>query len=81
MLETWPDERPEQLLGSAYALGADSEQLTQTYEHEITTLVSIDERFVRGDKIEETSWRDFLAQKPWVALFPRRNGRIDILFI
>lgn len=56
----------EQLLGSAYALGADSEQLTKTYEHEIGSLVPIDERFSRGNKIDPASWRDFLGQKPWV---------------
>lgn len=56
----------EQLLGSAYALGADSKQLTKTYDHEIGSLVPIDERFSRGNKIDRASWRNFLGQKPWV---------------
>lgn len=52
-----------QLLGSAYALGADGQQLTETYEHDVKSLVNIDETFVRGDKISEQNWRQFLMDK------------------
>jgi len=55
-----------QLLGSAYGLGADSNQLTATYEHAIDTLVNIDGTFVRGDKITKQDWRQFLQDKKCV---------------
>ncbi|EXJ66450.1 uncharacterized protein A1O5_10602 [Cladophialophora psammophila CBS 110553] len=69
------------LLGSAYGLGADSEQLTKTYEHDIQTLVRIDETFVRGDKITKENWRQFLGNKEYTVAYVdffddevRKNG-------
>jgi hypothetical protein len=53
----------DQLLGSAYALGADNDQLTRTYDHEITQLVPIARGFIRGDVISKNNWRAFLTQK------------------
>lgn len=57
-----------QLLGSAYGLGADSKQLTESYEHEVTTLIPLDEGdgFIHGDKISKENWREHLQQKPFV---------------
>lgn len=55
-----------QLLGSAYGLGASSEQLTKTYEHDIQSLVQIDETFTRGDNITKENWRQFLREKSFV---------------
>lgn len=55
-----------QLLGSAYALGADSDQLKRSYEHEITQLVPIARGFIRGDVISKENWRDFLNRKEFV---------------
>ncbi|GAB1205161.1 hypothetical protein APSETT445_003831 [Aspergillus pseudonomiae] len=57
------------LLGSAYALGADSEQLDRSYEHEITQLVPIARGFVRGDAISKENWRDFLNRKEYTVAF------------
>lgn len=71
-----------QILGSAYALGASSEQLKVTYEHEVTTLVNIDDTFVRGDKITKENWRDFINQKPFVRRsLARRNALSDGFWI
>lgn len=55
-----------QFLGSAYALGASSDQLKRSYEHEITQLVPIARGFIRGDAISKNNWRDFLGQKQYV---------------
>ena len=55
-----------QLLGSAYALGADSEQLNRSFEHEITQLVPIARGFIRGDAISKDNWREFLNRKEFV---------------
>ena len=52
-----------QLLGSAYALGANSDQLKRSYEHEITQLVPIARGFTRGDAISKDNWRSFLGHK------------------
>ncbi|KIW30993.1 uncharacterized protein PV07_02678 [Cladophialophora immunda] len=57
------------LLGSAYVLGADGEQLTKTYEHDIKSLVRIDETFVRGDKITRGNWRQFLGNKEYTVAY------------
>ncbi|KAK5082213.1 hypothetical protein LTR05_007357 [Lithohypha guttulata] len=57
------------LLGSAYGLGADSEQLTKTYDHDVTTLVNIDDTFIRGDKITRDNWREFLGQKSYTVAY------------
>lgn len=62
-----------QLLGSAYALGADSDQLTRTYEHEITQLVPIARGFIRGEAISKENWRDFLTRKECVVM-PLQGG-------
>ncbi|KIX94732.1 uncharacterized protein Z520_09422 [Fonsecaea multimorphosa CBS 102226] len=69
------------LLGSAYALGADAEQLTRTYKHDIETLVKIDESFIRGDKVTRENWREFLGNKEYTVAYVdffddevRRNG-------
>ncbi|KAJ5904846.1 uncharacterized protein N7473_001762 [Penicillium subrubescens] len=53
------------LLGSAYALGADSEQLNRSYEHEIKQLVPIARGFIRGDAISQENWRNFLNHKEY----------------
>ncbi|XBQ90598.1 hypothetical protein V6000_006152 [Aspergillus fumigatus] len=57
------------LLGSAYALGADSDQLTRTYEHEITQLVPIARGFIRGEAISKENWRDFLTRKEYTMAY------------
>ncbi|KAH1388772.1 hypothetical protein KXW98_009160 [Aspergillus fumigatus] len=57
------------LLGSAYALGADSDQLTRTYEHEITQLVPIARGFIRGEAISKENWRDFLTRKEYTIAY------------
>ncbi|QKX62864.1 uncharacterized protein TRUGW13939_10029 [Talaromyces rugulosus] len=51
------------LLGSAYLLGANSKLLEELYEHEVTTLVEINDSFIRGDVITQGNWRGFLTQK------------------
>lgn len=55
-----------QLLGSAFALGAGNDQLTETYENEIAQLVPIARGFIRGEAISKKNWRDFLARKEYV---------------
>lgn len=55
-----------QTLGSAYGLGASGKQMTELYEHEVKTLIPVDETFVRGNKLTKETWRDFLQQKPFV---------------
>ncbi|KAL2839038.1 hypothetical protein BJX68DRAFT_259018 [Aspergillus pseudodeflectus] len=57
------------LLGSAYALGAGSDQLTRTYEHEITQLVPIARGFIRGEAVSKENWRDFLARKEYTMAY------------
>ncbi|KAF7179895.1 hypothetical protein CNMCM7691_008947 [Aspergillus felis] len=57
------------LLGSAYALGANSDQLTRTYEHEITQLVPISRGFIRGEAISKENWRDFLTRKEYTVAY------------
>ncbi|KAL4888644.1 hypothetical protein BDV59DRAFT_210987 [Aspergillus ambiguus] len=57
------------LLGSAYFLGASREQLEKLYTHEISTLVHVDETFIRGGAIDRSSWREFLAQKPYTVAY------------
>ncbi|RDH14123.1 hypothetical protein M747DRAFT_311120 [Aspergillus niger ATCC 13496] len=51
------------LLGSAYALGASSDNLTRTYDHEVTQLVPIARIFIRGTAISKENWRHFLTLK------------------
>lgn len=60
-----------QLLGSAYALGADSRQLANLYEHEITQLVPIDRGFIRGGVFNNNNWRDFFTCKECIAYATR----------
>ncbi|RHZ54899.1 uncharacterized protein CDV56_107610 [Aspergillus thermomutatus] len=57
------------LLGSAYTLGANSDQLTRTYEHEITQLVPIARGFIRGEAISKENWRDFLTRKEYTVAY------------
>ncbi|KIX07444.1 uncharacterized protein Z518_02097 [Rhinocladiella mackenziei CBS 650.93] len=57
------------LLGSAFVLGADSQQLIATYEHDVKSLVDIDETFVRGDKISKGNWRQFLREKSYTVAY------------
>lgn len=52
-----------QFLGSAYALGASSKQMTESYEHEITQLVPLDRGFIRGEAISRDNWGDYLTRK------------------
>jgi hypothetical protein len=59
----WCYSHTFKLLGSAYFLGASSKMLVELYEHEVTTLVEINDSFVRGDAVTRRNWRDFLAQK------------------
>ncbi|KAJ6099670.1 hypothetical protein N7467_001205 [Penicillium canescens] len=56
-------------LGSAYALGADKDQLVRSYEHEITQLVPIGRGFIRGDAISGDNWRNFVAQKEYTVAY------------
>ncbi|KAI2817079.1 hypothetical protein CBS115989_6234 [Aspergillus niger] len=56
-------------LGSAYGLGASSDQLEKSYEHEITQLVPIARGFIRGDVITKDNWKDFLAQKQYTVAY------------
>ncbi|KAN0095773.1 Protein of unknown function (DUF4243) domain containing protein [Hyaloscypha variabilis] len=57
------------LLGSAYALGASSDLLQKCYDNEVSSLVNIEEGFIRGDRISKKTWRDFLAQKPYTVAY------------
>ncbi|QMW44041.1 hypothetical protein G4B11_007411 [Aspergillus flavus] len=57
------------LLGSAYALGANSDQLKRSYEHEITQLVPIARGFTRGDAISKDNWRSFLGHKQYTVAY------------
>ncbi|OJJ76230.1 hypothetical protein ASPBRDRAFT_72236 [Aspergillus brasiliensis CBS 101740] len=57
------------LLGSAYALGASSDQLTRTYEHEVTQLVPIARGFIRGTAISKQNWRQFLTCKEYTVAY------------
>jgi hypothetical protein len=72
----------KQILGSAYALGANAKQLTKTYEHEIRSLLPRDRGFIRGDKISKHNWRDFLNEAPFVgaldALLEATNKKTGI---
>lgn len=43
--------------------------LKELYEHEITTLVKVDETFIRGDTINPNNWREFLNKKRQEVLF------------
>jgi hypothetical protein len=52
-----------QLLGSAYALGAGMDQLTRSYENEISQLIPVSRGFIRGNAISKENWRKFLDQK------------------
>ncbi|KAJ5177170.1 uncharacterized protein N7482_003047 [Penicillium canariense] len=51
------------VLGSAYALGANIDQLDELYEHEIKGLVHSDDVEMPGDSITPPKWRDFLNRK------------------
>ncbi|GIJ90433.1 hypothetical protein Asppvi_009387 [Aspergillus pseudoviridinutans] len=57
------------LLGSAYLLGASSTLLEELYEHEVSTLVQVDDSFIRGDAITRENWRDFLTQKSYTVAY------------
>ncbi|KUL87741.1 hypothetical protein ZTR_05876 [Talaromyces verruculosus] len=57
------------LLGSAFALGAGNDQLTETYENEIAQLVPIARGFNRGEAISKKNWRDFLARKEYTVAY------------
>ncbi|KAF7156275.1 hypothetical protein CNMCM5623_009668 [Aspergillus felis] len=57
------------LLGSAYLLGASSTLLEELYEHEVSTLVQVDDNFIRGDAITRENWRDFLTQKSYTVAY------------
>ncbi|KAJ5376640.1 hypothetical protein N7509_013526 [Penicillium cosmopolitanum] len=57
------------LLGSGYILGASSKQLKELYEHEIKTLVRVDDTSVRGNSISKNEWRKFLGQKSYTVAY------------
>ncbi|KAH8688711.1 hypothetical protein BGW36DRAFT_434010 [Talaromyces proteolyticus] len=57
------------LLGSAYILGASSKLLEELYEHEITELIHVDDKFIRGHSISTENWRDFLTQKEYTVAY------------
>ncbi|GKZ62743.1 hypothetical protein AnigIFM49718_010166 [Aspergillus niger] len=64
-----PDEIAAALLGSAYALGASSDELTRTYDHEVTQLVPIAWGFIRGTAISKENWRQFLTCKEYTVAY------------
>jgi hypothetical protein len=43
--------------------------LEELYEHEVSTLVQVDDSFVRGDAVTRENWRDFLTQKSYTVAF------------
>ncbi|KAJ5833271.1 hypothetical protein N7474_001582 [Penicillium riverlandense] len=57
------------LLGSAYILGASRKQLEELYEHEITSLVHVDDTFIRGHNISTKDWRNFLGEKSYTVAY------------
>ncbi|PYH50237.1 questin oxidase family protein [Aspergillus niger CBS 101883] len=62
-----------ELLGSAYALGASSDNLTRTYDHEVTQLVPIARIFIRGTAISKENWRHFLTCKEYTVTYVKEN--------
>lgn len=53
----------EQILGSALDLGLSAEFLKEAHDVVVDSLIEIDSRFPRGEKIDDGKYKDFIGDR------------------